>query len=282
MDVHVAVAPETLWTIPLPGGLELSITNAFVTMLIVMAFLIIVGALIARSATLIPGRAQSVFEMAVEFILGMVEGAAGRRAGRRILPLVAGLFIFIIVANYSGLLPGVGTVGINETAADGHETFLPLLRAPSADLNMTIAMALVTFFMVQIAGIRAHGVGGRIKHMADPAFLFPVEVVGEVSRVVSLAFRLFGNIFAGEVLVTVMYSLAYAIKITVIGLLLPVVFLYMEVLFGFIQALVFSLLTLSYIILATAGSREDDEHAEEAPEVSGQSSAQMPAGSAGD
>ncbi|MBX5446061.1 F0F1 ATP synthase subunit A [Sphaerobacter sp.] len=279
MEVHVAVAPETLWSVSIPGtGLTLNITNSFLTMLIVMAALVIVGAVIARRATLVPGFVQSVFEMAAEFILGMVEGAAGKRAGRTIFPLVGGLFIFIIVSNYTGLLPGIGTIGYVDE--HGHLE-RSLFRPPSADLNMTLAMAVVTFLVVQVAGIRAHGVGGRIKHMANPPFLFPIEVIGEFSRIISLSFRLFGNIFAGEVLLTVMYAMANAIKITVVGLLIPVIFLYLEVLFGFIQALVFALLTLIYIVLATADGHDD--HAEDAVhEAEGSQHAVTPATSGGD
>lgn len=289
MEVHVAVAPETLWSIPIPGtGSELHITNSFLTMLIVMAFLVIVGAAIARSATLIPSRIQSIFEMVAEFILGLVEGSAGKQAGRRIFPLVAGLFIFIIVSNYSGLLPGVGTIGLERAAEAGHAaageeastTLVPLFRSPSADLNMTLAMSILTFTIVQVAGIAAHGVRGRIKHMANPVFIFPIEVISEFSRIISLSFRLFGNIFAGEVLVTVMVALANAIKITVVSLLFPVVFLYLEVLFGFIQALVFALLTLVYIVLATADSHDD--HVEEPGTVEGEHHQRAPAAAGGD
>jgi F-type H+-transporting ATPase subunit a len=126
---------------------------------------------------------------------------------------------------------------------------------------MTVAMSTLTFLVVQFAGVSAHGVKGRIKHMANPPFLFPIEVISEFSRIISLAARLFGNVFAGEVLLGVMYAMASAIKIAVIPVLFPVVFLGLETLFGTIQALVFALLTLIYIYLAAAGH---DDHAEEA------------------
>jgi F-type H+-transporting ATPase subunit a len=256
VELHIEVAPETLWTLPFPGG-ELRITNSFLTMLVVMAVLVLGGALIARSATLIPGRLQSVIEMVVEFLLGVVEGSAGKRLGRQVFPLIGSLFIFIIVANYTGLLPGVGTFGLKREIAEaagqhGSSTvaIVPLFRSPSADLNMTLSMALLSYLTFQILGIRSQGVRGRLKHMATPFFIFPIEVISELSRIVSLGFRLFGNIFAGETLMTVMYAIANAIKITVVGLLVPVIFLYLEVLFGFIQALIFSILTLIYIVLA--------------------------------
>jgi len=296
VELHISVKPETLWSLPLFGHLTLRITNSFLTMLLVMLFLIILGSLVARRAQLIPGRLQSVVEMVVEFLLGLVEGTAGKKLGRRIFPLIGGLFIFIIVANYTGLLPGIGTIGIwhegkhalvaaSEGATGtehGGRTLVPLFRPPSADLNMTLAMALISYVAFQVAGISAHGVWGRIKHMANPPFLLPIEIISELSRIVSLSFRLFGNIFAGETLLTVMYGLANAIKITVVGLVIPVIFLYLEVLFGFIQALIFAVLTLIYIALASAHEHEEEHEAEGHHRGSAHDSRAVPLGASGD
>ncbi len=306
MEVHVEIAAETLFHLgPIP------VTNSMLTMFVVMGLLLLVGAHIARRAQVVPGRIQSVFELIIEFLLGLVEGTAGRRAGRRIFPLIGGIFIFILFANYSGLLPGVGTIGYYEEQAEtaahtstegeadhsatpaseearlqpgrevaavgsaavavthsaaeeagdaAHRVLVPFLRAPTADINMTLAMALVTFTAVQILGIRAHGVGGRIKHMADPPFLLPIELISELSRIISLSARLFGNIFAGEVLLGVIYAMAAAVRIAVIPFLFPVIFIGLELLFGAIQALVFALLTLIYITLASAHGHDDHEH----------------------
>ncbi|MDQ4098933.1 MAG: F0F1 ATP synthase subunit A, partial [Chloroflexota bacterium] len=316
MEIHVELAAETLFHLgPIP------ITNAMLTTFIVMALIFIAFTLIARRAQLIPGRTQGAAETIVEFILSLVENTAGRHNGRRIFPLIGGLFIFILFSNFSGLLPGVGSVGVwheEETAAESeaavletageqhvaepaaegvaeepaeaqqgapvtgeehaaedeaaatgeehaateehHEVLVPLLRPPTADLNMTLAMALVTFTTVQIYGIRSHGFLGRIKHMADPPFLFPIELISELSRIISLSARLFGNVFAGEVLLGVMYAMAASIRIAVVPVLFPVVFLFLELLFGTIQALVFALLTLIYITLATAGGHGEEAH----------------------
>lgn len=276
MDIHVSIAAETLFEI---GPFQF--TNAFLTMLLVMAGLLIFGIMVARKAALQPNTyGQFVFESVIDFLLGMVETTAGKSVGRRIWPLIGALFIFIIVSNYSGLLPGVGTIGIwhevhEEEAAlvasvaqpvtdspaaaageDGRE-LVPLFRSPSADLNMTLAMAILAVLIVQVAGIMAHGVGGRIKHMADPWWIFPLEVIAEVSRIVSLSFRLFGNVFAGEILVAVMVGIAAATWFLVATLAVPTIFLYLEILFGFVQALVFSLLVLIYLSLATAGGHGD-------------------------
>lgn len=247
-------------------------------MILVMVGLVLVGSWVARSATMVPTHGQSIFEMTAEFILSLVEGAAGKEIGRRIFPLIGGLFIFIIIANYAGLLPGVGTIGKYEAEdedharvaavaafqedaeEDGHgETLIPYFRSPSADLNMTLAMSVFVVLIVQAAGIMAHGIGGRIKHMADPWWIFPLELIGELARIVSLAFRLFGNIFAGEVLVAVMVAFGAATYFVLTPF--TTVFLYLEVLFGFVQALVFALLSLIYLALATAGGHGSEDHA---------------------
>ena len=261
MNVHVEVAPQALWHIPIPGtDYEFPITNSFFMMLIVMALLMIIGVWVARRATLVPTRGQGAVELIVEFLLGLVEGAAGKRLGRGIFPIIGGLFIFILFANYVELLPGLGSIYVIHNV-NGHAEHVPLIRPPTSDLNMTIAMALLAYVMFQYLGIRAHGFRGRIKHLATPVFVFPIEVISETARIVSLSFRLFGNIFAGDVLLTIMYSIAAAIKVTLVGFLIPVVFLYLEVLFGFIQALVFAILTLIYISLAAA--EVHDDHVEE-------------------
>lgn len=326
MEIHISLAPEKLGQIG-----PVAITNSMLMMFIVMALLILVFGLIARNAKPVPGRAQGIFELIAEFLLNLVEGTGGKELGRRVFPLVGALFIYIAFANYTGILPGVGTIYIEESHAaadaghaaegaateDGHEApaaegvaddehaapaaedaemvvesegaateggsaldaetegegeaeaggheRVTLMRPPNADINMTLAMSVLTFSIVQIAGIRAHGVVGRIKHMANPPFLFPIEVVSEFSRIISLSARLFGNIFAGEVLLGVIYAMVNAIKIAVVPLVLPVVFIGLELMFGTIQALVFALLTLIYIALAAAhdhGHGEEHHHEE--------------------
>ena len=284
MEIHIAIAPETLFTVG-----PVNVTNSLFMTFVVMGLLLIVGAAIARSAKLVPGRWQSLFEVAAAFLLELVESTGGRSFGRRIFPLIGAIFMFILIANYSGILPGVGTIGIyqaetaeagaeenagetvvaegeavpvgEEHAAEGEMALVPILRPPTADLNMTLAMALVTFTTVQVMGIRAHGVGGRIKHMADPPFIFPIELVSEFGRIISLSARLFGNVLAGEVLLGVMYAMANVAKIAIVPLLVPVVFIVLELLFGTIQALVFALLTAIYITMAAGDSHGGEHHA---------------------
>lgn len=310
MNIHISVKPEVLFQLG-----PVAVTNSMFTMFLVMALLLIVFGTIAKNAKPVPGKAQGIFELIAEFLLDLVEGTGGKDLGRRVFPLVGGIFIFIAFSNYLGVLPGVGTIYIKESPkegivhegegapkegegdhegaalelasivhdgsmtaptvaaaggeeGEGHgEKHIPLFRPPNADINMTLAMAVLTFSLVQIAGVRAHGVGGRIKHLADPPFLFPIEVIGEFSRIISLSARLFGNVFAGEVLLGVIYAMVNAVKIAVVPLFLPVVFIGLELLFGTIQALVFALLTLIYLTLASAGHGSHDEHHEEAHDV---------------
>jgi F-type H+-transporting ATPase subunit a len=287
-DIHISLYAETLFHIgPIP------ITNSFLVMVLVMAGLLLFFSWLARKIEVDPsegGRSGAFGEMIIDFLLNLVESTGGKRLGRQIFPLVSGLFIFIITANFTGLLPGIGSIWVDKEVENGAHAVVaeseklastdvsmvaaaavaaeegattvhvPIFRPPTADLNMTLAMSTITFVAVQIFGVRAHGVGGRLKHMATPPFLFPIEVISEFSRIISLAARLFGNVFAGEILLGVAYAIANAVKIAIIPVLFPVIFLGLETLFGTIQALVFSLLTLIYIYLAAAGHGDHADH----------------------
>ncbi len=280
---RISIKPEDLLVIPTPFG-DFHFTNSMFFSLIVMVALVIFFAIATRRMSVVPKGAQNLAEAVVEFLLGLVEGTAGKIVGRRIFPLIATLFIFILVANWSSLLPGVGTIGacvretstgasqsiqsnVNTTAPALQETakptgglaqpvckepgtvFVPFLRAANADLNMTLAMALIAVVVVQVAGIAAHGGVGYLKELTTPIFLAPIHITGELARVISLSFRLFGNVFGGEVLVTVMYVLLGSVFIG----FATFIFLGLELLFGFIQAVLFSVLTLVFISSAVGG-----------------------------
>lgn len=287
MEVHIELAAEELFKVG-----PLSVTNSMFMMFVVMAIILLVFWWVGRKASIVPGRFQGLIELVIEFIAGLTEGSGGKTFGRKVFPLVSGLFIFILISNYTGLLPGVGTVGwekatteeldgehagasvvasgmsdgsqaLYTTAEDedgDHTEMVPFLRPPTADINMTLALALVSFTAIQYYGIKSHGVVGRIKHMANPPFLFPIEVIGEFSRIISLSARLFGNVFAGEALLGVMYAITAKIGFLLIPVLVPVVFLFLELMFGTIQALVFAMLTLVYIAIAAAHDHGDDSH----------------------
>ncbi len=250
MEIHAPLAAEPIAQIG-----PLVITNAMFTTVVVIVILCILAWLGTRKMQLVPGRYQSMLEMVVEFLLDLSVSTAGKEVGRKVFPLIATFFIFILVANWMGLMPGVGSITVASLEAAGrhgeHAAKVPLLRPATSDLNMTAAMALLAITVVQFMGIVVNGVKGYLKHLATPAFLLPVHILSEVSHIVSLAARLFGNIFGGEVLVVVMYAL--------VPILVPTVFLGLEVLFGFIQALIFSVLSIVYIALATANHHEEHE-----------------------
>ncbi|NPV06667.1 MAG: F0F1 ATP synthase subunit A [Anaerolineae bacterium] len=234
--MEIALAPEPVFKVG-----ELIITNTMITSVLVVV-LLTAAAAVYRSVLSVtsPGRYQSLVEWALTFVLNLCEQAAGRALGRRIFPLVATFFIFILTANWLGLLPGSHFVKV--VNFEGHE--VPLFRAANSDLNMTAAMALVAVGTVQVLGVVSRGFGGYLKELLTPVYLAPIHLIGEVSRVISLSGRLFGNIFGGEVLMLLMYTL--------VPYVVPAVFLGLEVLFGFIQALIFTVLTVVYITLAAA------------------------------
>jgi len=274
---HISLPAEKLFGIG-----PLNVTNSMLTMFIVMAGLVIFFAYASRRLAAggngvyqAPRGAQNFAEFCVEALLNLAQSSAGRGMGRRMLPLIATIFIFVLTANYAGLLPGVGTIGfcehaISQTGVEHAasspgcpqgEVLVPFLRAPNADFNMTIAMALVAIVVVQYQAIKAHGIGAYLKEL----FLAPpiplLHFIGEVARIISLSARLFGNVFGGEVLLTVIIALT----VPLFGLLglVPAVFYGLETFFGFVQALLFSLLTLSYISIAASGHDEHEEHGAE-------------------
>ena len=288
---HVSLAAEKLFGSP--------ISNSMLTMFLVMIALIIFFVFATRRATAggataayaAPRGAQNFAEFVIESLLNLVEGTAGKKTGRVIFPLIATLFIFILSANYAGLLPGVGTIGYCEhpegehaaaalvastvpvggaavtTAAKGvvapgckvaGEVLVPFFRAPNADLNMTIAMALIAVVTVQFFAIRGHGIGSYLKEFIAPPIPF-LHLIGELSRIISLSARLFGNVFGGEVLLAVIIALTTPLAFGLVGVV-PMLFYGLELFFGFIQALLFSLLTLIYIAVAVAGHDEHEEH----------------------
>jgi F-type H+-transporting ATPase subunit a len=275
----ISIKAERLFDIPLPWG-SIAFTNSMLQTLLVVFGIALFFFLATRRMSLVPKGIQNLGEAIIELLLGLAEGTAGKRVGRRIFPLIATLFIFILVANYSGLLPFVGTIGKCAPIAAGevvqsgslanpvsagycpaNTQFVPFFRAPNADLNMTLSMALLAVVVVQVAGVASHGIGGYLKELATPWYLTPIHIISEISRIISLSFRLFGNIFGGEVLVTVMYTLLGSIFIG----FATFIFLGMELLFGLIQALIFSILTLVFITTAVGTHATHEGEHEAAP-----------------
>ncbi|HCB35506.1 MAG: ATP synthase F0 subunit A [Candidatus Taylorbacteria bacterium RIFCSPHIGHO2_02_49_25] len=234
--MHISITPETLFHI---GALP--VTNTLLTAWLVMLFLIVGSLILFIRIKRSPGNVQAAVEGGVEGLLGFFAGIAGsRETARRFFPIAATIFIFILFSNWAGILPGVGSIGFRE-AHEGKETFVPLFRSVYSDLNMTIALALVVVTLSHIfgfimVGMREHV--GKFISFKSPiaAFVGFLEIISEFGKIISLSFRLFGNIFAGEVLLTI---IAFLIPYVV-----PVPFLGLELFVGFIQALVFAVLAM--------------------------------------
>lgn len=239
------------------------ITNSFVNAVLVSSVLILLAAIFGRRLVPVPSGAQSLLEVGIETVLDYMDRVThSREKSLSFLPIVASLFFFILVSNWLGVLPGIGSITIL-AREHGELATLPLLRPANADLNLTVAMAVVAVVSSHILGIAAIGFWkysdrflklGTLWHSLRKGgvhifvgvvefFVGLIEIISEVAKVVSLSLRLFGNIFAGEVLLTVMAGL--------IALVVPLPFLLLEFLVGFIQATVFAMLTLVYLTVAT-------------------------------
>lgn len=203
--------------------------------------------LLRKRLALVPGGAQNVVEWVLEEMLSIMDSVLNsRKRSEQYLPLIATIFIFVLASNWLGLVPGVGSVGLFHD----HE-FTPLLRSPSSDLNFTLALALIAVTMVNVFGVSALGLRPHLKkffNFGNPIKFFVgiLELVSEFAKIVSFSFRLFGNVFAGEVLLLITAFL--------VPYVVPVPFLLLEIFVGFIQAFVFTMLTLVFIAISTSAS----------------------------
>lgn len=254
--IHVAIKAETLFTI---GPLE--VTNSMVGALLASAILLVMAWAFVRRPAMVPNRLQSLIEFPIEWLGGIVASSTSRWRGY--VALVIGLFLMILVANWLGLLPGVGTIGVRHG-----EELVPFVRPASADLNFTLGLAIVAFIVFVWWGVRVNGPAGYLKELVgEPRYMaplmFPIHLISELSRLVSLSMRLFGNVFAGEVLLATMLALTTAVVFVLpLAFFVPAVFLLLELLFGAVQALVFALLAMTYISMAIAehDGGHDEEH----------------------
>src|SRR5262245_10402637 len=215
----------------------------------------------------VPGGAQNFWEWMVESLYKFLEDIVGADLVKKTFWFFATIFIFILFANWAGLIPGVGSIGWGELK-DGHfHVERPLLRGINADLNMTFAMAMIFFACWIIWALQANGPGGFVLHLFGPKgdttgvlkilmiFIFILvgllEVVTILFRPLTLSFRLYGNVFAGENMLE-----STANMIPALGWLIPIPFYFLEVLVGLVQALVFMLLTAVFTLLIMP----DEEH----------------------
>lgn len=241
-DLHISIAAEEIGKLG-----PITVTNSMLTSWIVVAVLAFLFIKLSKSVKEIPSVKQLLAELPVEMIYLLCRSIAGRKT-RIFFPYIAVFFLFILAANWSGLVPGVGTILVKN-----HQEAVPLLRAPTADLNLTFALALVSVGLIQYQGLRSLGIkylGKFFSFNPAKAFIGFLELISELSKILSFSFRLFGNIFAGEVLLLVIAVL--------VPVLAPVPFYGLELFVGFIQALVFSMLTLVFFNLATVGQGHED------------------------
>ncbi len=223
---------------------QFPVTNALLLGVTVAGVLSLAAILMRRRLALVPGGMQNVGEFLLEGILGFMDQALGdRRKSEKYLPLVGTIFFFVLCANWFGILPGIGSFVVREGAEH-----VPLLRSPGSDLNFTLALAVIAVLAINMLGIAAIGVVRHAKkffNFRGPVMFFVgiLELVSEIARMVSFSFRLFGNVLAGEVLLTIIAFLVPYVA--------PVPFLMLEVFVGFIQAFIFGMLSLVFIAMAT-------------------------------
>jgi len=236
------------------------ITNSMVVTWIVAAGLVIFARFATRDMKHVPGQAQNFLEWLVEGLYGFLGSIIGPHLVKRTFWFLATIFIFILSANWAGLVPGVGTIGWGHQTLEGFVVDQPLFRGANADLNLTLAMALVFFACWIVWALQEVGPVGFLKELFAPkgettGFLKVLmvvvffaagclEIVSILFRPVSLSFRLYGNIFAGENMLETMSRM-----IPGLGWLLPIPFYFMELLVGLVQALVFMLLCAVFTLL---------------------------------
>ena len=226
------------------------VTNTLLTTLAATLLLTIFAVVVSKKIAIIPtSKLQIVSEIVIETIFTTIEGLSDKKRAERFFPLIATFFIFIITANYLGLLPGFNTIGINETHG-GEHVFVPLLRSVNSDLNVTLALALISVGMTHYYSISTVGIVNYLRRYFsfNPVNLFVgvLEIVAEFTKVLSLSFRLFGNIFAGEALLVTISSL--------FAFVLPLPFIFLEIIVGFVQAVIFMMLTLVFMVILTEKS----------------------------
>lgn len=249
--MEISLIPELITKV---GGFP--ITNSVLTTVLVSVIIIITSIFIKKNITDKPKGFQNIIEFVLEALLNLVDSVTGdRNLTKKFFPFVATIFIFVIMSNWIGLVPALipgGSLGVNQIH-HGENVLVPFIRSGSADLNMTLALALVAVIAAQIMGIAI--VGGKKyagKFLVSPfhkpyfigTFVGLLEIISEFAKVISFSFRLFGNVFAGEVLLTVMLMLSPYV--------LPLPFLFLEIFVGFVQALVFAMLTLVFFKMAAS------------------------------
>ena len=269
-----AVTPDQEEQGPSPKAVEIArpfgfpVTNSMVATWIVALGLIVFAQVATRHMKPVPDRIQNFWEWLVEGLYTFLEGTIGSHLVKRTFWFFATVFIFILAANWMGLIPGVGTIGWGHETAHGLKIDQPLFRGANADVNLTLAMALVFFACWLIWALREDGLVGFLKELFAPkgetdglmkvvmvVVFFAagcLEIVSILFRPISLSFRLYGNVFAGENMLETMSTL-----VPHLSWLLPIPFYFLELLVGLVQALVFMLLTAVFTLLICQNEAEE-------------------------
>lgn len=252
MAINISLAAEPIVHIG-----SFPITNSMLGMLVAAGTIIGLAHTLNRKMHQVPGKFQAAAELITEFLVNLMDSVThDREQSKKFFPIISTIFIFILVMNWYGLLPFFGSIGIHETI-EGHTTFVPFFRAGTADLNMTVAIALIAQIAAQVFGVMYVGFkkySGKFFNFKNPVMTFVglIEFVSEFTKIISFSFRLFGNVFAGEVLLLVIATLA--------PVLAPVPFYFLELFVGFIQAFVFSLLALVFFTIAATSHEAEGAH----------------------
>jgi len=252
---------------------KFSVTNSMLVSWIVALAVILFAQIATRNIRTVPSGVQNFWEWLVESLYNFLESIIGHELVMKTFWFFATIFIFILFTNWAGLIPGVGTVGWGhvDPASGVFRIDRPLLRGANADLNMTSAMAVIFFVLWLIWALQANGIGGFLMHLFGPKgetsgilkilmvvvfFLVGwLEIISILFRPISLSFRLFGNIFAGESILDAMSHMVPAL-----AWLIPIPFYFLEILVGFVQALVFMLLTAIFTLLIAQHSPGEEAH----------------------
>lgn len=245
----VSLGPEVIGSF-----FGVKVTNTILATIIVDSFFLLLIISIHKNIQKIPGALQSIFELIVDYFYSLAEQISGKNV-KTIFPWALSFFLVILFSNLIGLLPGFGTIGFFEHK-DGHEKFIPLLRAATSDFNTTLALATTSLVATHIIAIRATGIKDYLARFfsLNPILLFVgmLELVSEFTKLFSLSFRLFGNIFAGEVVIHTISSL--------FAFIAPIPFLLLEIIVALVQALVFALLTMVFMSILATKHAEGGEH----------------------
>jgi len=245
--IAIHLAPEVLGEV-----FGVPITSTLLTVWLTMLVLGVLGFFVRRNLSLMPGRFQNLIEILINTVYEyMSEVLESKNLARKFFPLVMTIFLFILMMNWIGLLPGVDSIGMyHEVESHGEvvEKLVPFFHPPATDLNITIAFAIIAFVAIEFAGVTLLGLwkytGKFINFRSPLAFAIGlIELLSELARLISFSFRLFGNIFAGKTLLLVVMFLATPY-------LLPVPLIAYELFVGFIQAFIFAILTLFFIKIA--------------------------------